>query len=331
MSPKPLISIVAPCYNEEDNVDELYRRLTESIVELSQKYDFEIIAIDNHSTDNTVAKLKAIAARDPRVKIIVNVRNFGHIRSPYYGILQSRGVATVYLASDLQDPPEKIPEFVRYWEAGFKLVMAVKPRAHSSPITHFLRRRYYRMLDAMSDVSIIQDSTGFGLYDRVVLDTLRKIEDPCPFLRGLIAELGYPVKTIPFVQPRRARGLSKNNFYTLYDIAWLGIVSHTKVPIRLAAFAGFLVGGVSILASIVFFVLKLLFWYSFPVGIAPLAIGLFFLLGMQFVFIGVLGEYVGTILTYVQRRPIVVEAERINFTEENNSRKSEPAETADSA
>lgn len=312
MSKLPLISIVTPCFNEEDNVDELYRRVKLAISSITN-YQFEIIFIDNHSEDNTVAKLKKLAAIDPTVKIIVNTRNFGHIRSPYYGILQSRGLATIYLASDLQDPPEMIPEFIGHWEAGYKLVMATKPHSEGSAWMHSLRKSYYRLLDDISDISVLNDSTGFGLYDKDVLDQIRKVDDPYPFLRGLICELGYEIKTIPFTQPRRLRGISKNNIYTLYDIAMLGIVSHSKVPIRIMAFTGMALGGISFIIAMIFLVLKLLYWNSFPMGIAPIVIGLFFLFGIQLMFIGILGEYIGTIHTYVQRRPIVVEKERVNF------------------
>lgn len=238
---KPLISIVTPCYNEEANVEELYRRVKAAIADLKQ-YSFEFIFIDNHSQDSTVSKLKVLASKDKAVKIIVNTRNFGHIRSPYYGILQSRGVATIYLASDLQDPPEMIPEFIVHWESGYKLVMATKPESEGSVLMHFLRKSYYRILDRISDVTIVNDSTGFGLYDKAVLDHLRLLNEPYPFLRGLICDLGYEIKTIPFVQPRRLRGITKNNFYTLYDIAMLGIVSHSKVPIRVAAIMGLFLG-----------------------------------------------------------------------------------------
>lgn len=312
MSVLPLLSIVTPCYNEESNVDELYTRIKAAIAPILN-YRFELIFIDNHSLDGTVANLKKLASFDPMVKIIVNARNFGHIRSPYYGILQSSGVATIYLASDLQDPPELIPQFIHHWEEGYKLVMATKPESKGSAWIHALRKTYYRFLDGISDITLLSDSTGFGLYDRAVLDHLRKIDDPYPYLRGLICELGYEIKTIPFTQPRRLRGISKNNFYTLYDIAMLGIVSHSKVPIRLAAFVGFLLGATSILLAMVFLVLKLLFWDSFPLGVAPVVIGLFFLFGIQLFFISVLGEYIGSIHSYVQRRPVVVEKERINF------------------
>ncbi len=311
---KPLISIVTPCYNEEENVDELYTRVKAAISKVT-KYSFEFIFIDNHSQDSTVSKLKVLASKDKAVKIIVNTRNFGHIRSPYYGLLQSRGAATIYLASDLQDPPEMIPEFIAYWESGYKLVMATKPHSECSAFVHYLRKSYYRILDGISDINVVKDSTGFGLYDEVVLNHLRALNEPYPFLRGLICELGYEIKTIPFVQPKRHRGITKNNIYTLYDIAMLGIVSHSKIPIRMAAIIGVILGFVSSLVGIIFTILKLIYWDSFPIGIAPVVIGVFFLLGIQLIFIGILGEYIGSIHTYVQNRPIVIEKERLNFEE----------------
>lgn len=309
---KKLISIVTPTYNEIDNIDELLRRVKLSIDSLDQ-YEFEILVIDNCSVDGTQNRLRELAQGNPRLKVILNARNFGHIRSPYYGILQSQGDATIYLASDLQDPPEMIPDLLREWEAGFKLVMAIKPVSKSSPLMHYLRKTYYRFIDRISDVDIIKDSTGFGLYDRVVLDSLRKIADPYPFLRGLICELGYKVKEIPFIQQRRLGGITKNNFYTLFDIAMLGIVSHSKLPIRLASFVGIILGVMSVMIAFIFLILKLIFWNSFPIGSAPIVIGLFFLFGVQLFFIGILGEYIASIHGYVQNRPIVVEKERINF------------------
>ena len=277
------------------------------------EYDFEYLFIDNASSDSTVEKLRFLAEGDHRVKVIVNTRNFGHIRSPYWGIIQTSGNATVYLASDFQDPPELIPDFVREWELGTKIVLAVKPVSQSNPVMHALRRLYYRFLDGIAEVEIVRDSTGFGLYDKVVIEKIREIDDPYPFLRGLISELGYFIKTIPYYQPRRLRGLSKNNFYTLYDIAWLGLISHSLVPIRLASFFGFLVGGLSVLVALGFLVMKLIWWDRFPLGIAPIVIGMFMMFGVILVFIGILGEYIGSIHTYVQKRPIVVEKERINF------------------
>lgn len=312
MSNYPLLSIVTPCYNEASNIEELYTRIKAAIAPLTQ-YQFELIFIDNASEDGTVEKLKQMAGYDPMLKIIVNTRNFGHIRSPYYGLLQSSGQATIYLASDLQDPPEKIPEFIRLWEEGHLLVMATKPVSAQSKMMHRLRKGYYRFLDGISDISLLADATGFGLYDKVVIEQLRQIQDPYPYLRGLICELGYEIKTVEFTQPRRLHGVSKNNFYTLYDIAMLGIVSHSKLPLRFASMCGFVLAGLSFLAAFVFLFYKLCHWDKVPLGIAPFEIVMMLLFGMMFIFIGILGEYIASIHTYVQRRPIVVEKERINF------------------
>lgn len=309
-----LISLSIPCYNEEENVDELYRRICETVDKIIQ-YQFEFVFIDNASEDQTVQKLTFLASRDPRVKIIVNTRNFGHIRSPYWGMMQTKGDATIALASDLQDPPELIPQFISQWELGWKVVLAVKPRSKTNFFVHKLRRLYYQVLDGIANIDLVKDATGFGLYDKKVLDQVRKISDPYPYLRGLICELGFPIKTIPFLQPRRERGISKNNFYTLYDIAMLGIVSHSLVPIRLASICGIVIGFLSLLVAIFYTVMKLLNWYSFPVGMAPIVIGIFLLFSLLFIFIGILGEYIGSIHSYVKNRPIVVERERINFEE----------------
>jgi glycosyltransferase involved in cell wall biosynthesis len=309
---KKFISIISPCYNEEENVEEFYRRVVEVINRLSE-YNFEFIFIDNASTDNTVDILKVIAEKDRQVKIIVNNRNFGHIRSPYWGILQTKGDATIYLASDLQDPPEMIPEFISSWESGYKVVLAVKPVSGGNPLMHFFRRTYYRLLDGISDIPLTKDATGFGLYDKNVVDELRKINDPYPYLRGLIDELGYPLSTIDFVQPRRIRGFTKNNFYALYDIAMLGIVSHSMVPIRLASFLGILIGLLSILSAFGIALAKFLWWESFAVGAASIWLVIFAMFGLIMIFIGILGEYVGVIHNHVRDRPIVVEKERVNF------------------
>lgn len=309
---KPLISIVTPCFNEEENISELYARIAK-VINSFNKYQFEILFIDNASIDQTVEIIKGFCASDPRVKLIVNNRNFGHIRSPYWGIIQSSGIATIYLASDLQDPPEYLTQFISEWEKGWKIVLASKPTSQTNFLFHSLRKLYYRLLDRISDVDLVKDTTGFGIYDRQVLDCVRKIDDPYPYLRGMICELGFPIKTIEFNQPRRARGISKNNFYTLYDIAMLGIVSHSLVPLRIASMIGLIIGGISFLLGLLYFVLKLIYWNSFPIGMAPLIIGIFFMFGILFVFIGLLGEYIGSIHTYVKNRPIVVEKERINF------------------
>lgn len=314
MNGKPLISIVSPCFNEELNIQELYERVKKVTSDFKTRYDFELLFIDNCSTDATVEKIKALIDHDKSVKLIVNTRNFGHIRSPYYGLLQSFGEATIYLASDLQDPPELISDFIEAWNEGYKVVMAVKPASNDNKILFTIRSWYYWFVDLISEAPVIRDATGFGLYDRCVIDQVRDINDPYPFFRALVAELGYSTKVIEFRQPRRLRGVSKNNFYTLYDIAWLGITSHSKVPLRIASILGLLMSFISAAIAILYLVLKLLFWDAYPVGFAPVIIGMFFMFGVQFFLIGVLGEYVGIITGYLQKRPIVVEAERINFT-----------------
>ncbi len=306
-----LISIVTPCYNEEDNVDELCRRVSEVMKTLPYRY--EHICIDNHSSDRTVEKLKTIAERDKNVKIIVNARNFGHIRSPYYALLQANGDAAVLIASDLQDPPEMIRDFIEKWEAGYKTVMAVKPESEESALMFRIRKLYYKTITRISEVPLVRNATGAGLFDRVVLDVLRKLDDPYPYFRGLVCEIGFPIATVSFKQPRRARGVTKNNFYTLYDIAMLGITNHSKVPLRLMTMAGFALAGVSLVLAFVFFVAKLVFWDSFSLGMAPVLIGLFFFGALQMFFIGLLGEYIGSIHTQVRNMPLVVELERINF------------------
>lgn len=311
---KKTLSIVAPFFNEIGNAQIFYERL-KAVITTLDNYSFEFIFIDNCSNDGTQEILRKIAEADSAVKIIFNNRNFGHLRSPYWGVIQSTGDATIYLASDFQDPPELIPKFIEAWEDGFNVVLATKPVSNTNFITHRLRKFYYELLDSISDVSHVKNATGFGLFDKKVLDEIRKINDPYPYFRGLIVELGYQVKTIEFEQPRRLNGISKNNFYSLYDYAMLGVISHSKLPIRMASFLGFGIGLLSLLTAMVFFVLKLCFWNSFQVGVAPIVIGMFFLFGLMFLFIGILGEYIGSIHTYLQKRPVVVERERVNFNE----------------
>lgn len=311
MTTKKLISIVTPCYNEEDNIEELCQRI--AAVMADQPYDYEHICIDNCSTDGTVKKIKEIASRDLRLKLIVNARNFGHIRSPYYGLLQSRGDACVLIASDLQDPPEMIAEFIKKWEQGYKTVLAVKPESEESSLMFLVRKAYYRLVTRISEVPLVQNATGAGLFDRVVVDILRNINDPYPYFRGLLCEIGFPIAVVPFKQPRRQRGITKNNFYTLYDIAMLGITNHSKIPLRLMAMSGFLLSFLSLLVALMFFVAKLVYWDSFQLGTAPILIGIFFFGAIQAFFIGVLGEYIGSIHTQVRKMPLVVEMERVNF------------------
>ncbi len=310
---RKLISIVTPCYNEEDNVDELHQRVRD--VMLTLPYDYEHIYIDNASTDSTVARVKSLAARDKRVKLIVNARNFGHIRSPYYGVLQSHGDACVLIASDLQDPPEMIANFIQKWEEGFKTVLAVKPESEETSLMFFLRKTYYRFITRISEVPLVPNATGAGLFDRAVIDILRTVNDSYPYFRGLLCEIGYPIGTVAFKQPKRQRGITKNNFYTLYDIAMLGITNHSKMPLRVMAMGGFLLSFMSLLVAIFFLFAKLFFWNSFQLGTAPILIGIFFFAAIQTFFIGVLGEYIGSIHTQVRNMPLVVEMERVNFDE----------------
>jgi glycosyltransferase involved in cell wall biosynthesis len=309
---KKLISIVTPTFNESENIIELAQRIANTMAPESE-YDYEHIVIDNASTDGTQKILLELAEQDQRIKIILNARNFGHIRSPYYGVLQANGDAVILIASDLQDPPEIISKFLREWEHGFKAVMAVKEESRESPFFYWARQRYYSVLGRLSEVEQVQNATGAGLYDRAIVEQLREINDPYPYFRGLIAEIGFPVARVPFEQPRRSRGVTKNNAYTLYDIGVLGITKHSKVPLRMLAIVGLVIAGACILASLALLILKLIFWDNFQAGIAPLMIGVFFLSGVQIMFMGVIGEYVGNIYTHVRNMPLVTEKRRINF------------------
>jgi polyisoprenyl-phosphate glycosyltransferase len=305
------ISIITPCFNEAQNVEELYSRIQTTL--RGMPFNYEHIFIDNSSTDETVSILKTIALKDKRVKIIVNSRNFGHIRSPYYGLLQGSGHAVIILASDLQDPPELIPQFIRKWEDGYKVVIGIKTKSEEFGLFYFLRSLYYRVLRSLSDVRLIDNYTGFGLYDQRVIEILRTINDPYPYFRGLIADIGFEMAEIAFTQPRRKRGITKNNFYTLYDMAMLGVTNYTKIPLRLATMFGFFSALISFLVGLIYLIYKLIFWYQFSLGSAPLVIGLFFLGSVQLMFLGIVGEYIGAIYTQVMHRPLVIEKERINF------------------
>ena len=307
-----LISIITGCYNEEENVEVLRDRI-DAVFQAFPQYRYELIYIDNHSQDRTAEKVKAMAARDKRVKLIVNARNFGHIRSPFHAFLQARGAAVIMMASDLQDPPELLRDFLLNWAEGHRIVVAVKTQSLESPVMWLLRQIYYWFLYRIADVKVIQNFTGFGLYDRKVVEIIRAMDDPYPYFRGIIAEIGFQAVEIPFVQPTRKRGLTKSNFYTLYDMAMLGITSHSKIPIRLATMGGFALALLSLAISFAYLVLKLVFWNTFGMGMAPVLIGLFFFSSVQLFFIGLLGEYVASIHTHVMKRPLVVELERVNF------------------
>lgn len=306
------ISIVSGCFNEAGNVEELVARVAK-VMETLPGYDYEQIIIDNASTDGTQEILRKLAAANPKLKVILNARNFGHIRSPYHGLMQASGDAVVALASDLQNPPELIPEMIKKWEAGAKAVVAIKDSSDESPIFFWVRRLYYLLVEGLAEIKIVKNFTGFGLYDRAIIDYCRTVADPYPYFRGQISEIGLPIVEISYHQGARKRGITKNNFFTLYDLAMLGITNHSKVPLRLAAMLGFGMAIMSLFVALVYLIYKLVFWYSLPVGTAPLVIGLFFFASVQLFFIGILGEYIGAIHTQVLKRPLVVEKERINF------------------
>jgi glycosyltransferase involved in cell wall biosynthesis len=306
-----MVCVMIPCYNEEGNIEPLYKRIAAAFSIIpDQRYCLQFI--DNASTDGTVAKIKTLAARDPAVRLIVNARNFGVQRSGLHGFLQAPGDAVISMVADLQDPPEMLPQFVKYWRQGFKVVIGTKPESREHWLMFMVRRAYYRLVGQLSEVPLIENFTGFGLYDREVVEQVRATGDRYPYFRGLIADLGYPRAEIPFVQPRRERGVSKNNFYTLYDLAMLGITSHSKVPLRLAAMAGFALSAISLLMAFGYLVAKLLFWNHFPANTAPILIAVFFFASVQLFFTGILGEYIGNIYTQVLKRPLVVEKERAN-------------------
>jgi len=311
------ISIVTPCFNEKDNVEALHLQIVQIMAE-SPEYDFEHIFIDNASTDGTVPILRRLAVTDKRVKVILNARNFGHIRSPVHGILQAHGDAVIAMASDLQDPPGMIKEFIKKWEDGYKIVMAVKTQSKETWILYVLRGLYYRVLRMLSEVPVIEHFTGFGLYDRQVVEILRKIDDPYPYFRGLIADIGFEAARIEFVQPARKRGITKNNFYTLFDMAMLGFTNNTKVPLRVATILGFGTAAVSFAMGLFYLIYKLIDWQNFVLGLAPLVVGLFFFGGIQLLFLGIVGEYVSAIYTQVLHRPLVIEKERINFDSQDH-------------
>jgi glycosyltransferase involved in cell wall biosynthesis len=306
------ISILTPCYNEEGNVLELYERVREAII-AAGSYRYEHIFIDNASTDNTLRELKAIAAQDKNVKVIRNTRNFGHVRSPMHGLNQASGDAVIGIVADLQDPPEMIVDFIRKWEEGYPVVIGIKAASDENGLMFWIRKKYYRLVNRLSGVETYENFTGFGLYDRKVIDAIKQFDDPYPYFRGMIAEIGMPRFEIPFHQPVRKRGITTNNFYSLYDMAMLAITNLSKVPLRLVTFSGFVCSFLCVLVSLFYLVYKLIYWSRFSAGLAPLIIGVFFFLSLQMVFIGIIGEYVGAIHTMVQKRPLVIEQERINF------------------
>jgi len=306
------ISIVTPGYNEEDNIEDLYEAI-QGIRKQFPEFEFEHLYVDNASTDNSAEVLRRVAARDKNFKVILNARNFGHIRSPFHGLMQASGDAVVIMASDLQDPPSLVAEFIREWRDNKTPICIGIKSTSDEGLFFILRKLYYWILKKISDSPQIQNFTGFGLYDRKILNILSQFNEPYPFFRGMIAEIGFKRREFDFKQPMRKRGITKNNFLTLWDIGMLGMTSYSKLPLRMATFFGFIVGTLSFLAGFVYLIYKLLYWDRFELGLAPIVLGIFFLGAIQLFFLGMVGEYVGAIFTQVKDRPLVVEAERINF------------------
>jgi polyisoprenyl-phosphate glycosyltransferase len=319
MNDQKKISIVSGCLNEEGNLQEFYDRVIKVLSQFPQ-YKYEIIIADNCSTDGSRDILRQIASRDKNFKVIFNSRNFGSTRSGHNAFLQATGDAVVPITSDLQDPPELIAEFIRKWEEGYQVVCAIKNQSKANPLMFLLRRFYYRWLARFSDADhIIENFTGFGLYGRKVLAALKQYQDPNPYFRGFISEIGFPRSEISFVQPPRKHGRSKHTFLSLYDYAMVGFVNHSKLPLRLATFSGFCLAAISLIIALGYLIYKLVFWETFTLGMAPLVIGLFFFSAVQLTFIGIVGEYVGAILTQVKNRPLAIEDEKINFVDKDLS------------
>ncbi len=310
---KKTISILVPCYNEEENVIPLSEAIIEQFNTNLTSYNYEIVFIDNDSRDTTREKLRELCEGNKCIKAIFNAKNFGQFNSPFYGMCQTTGDCTILMAADFQDPVEMIPSFVKEWEDGYKIVSAIKTKSKENPIMRFLRTCYYKLIKKMSDVEQIEHFTGFGLYDKAFIDVLRNLKDPTPFLRGIVAELGFKRKEIPYLQPKRRAGKTSNNWYRLYDAAMLSFTSYTKIGMRIATIMGFLTSFISIIIAMVYLVLKLIYWDTFAFGDAPMLIGIFVIGGLQLFFIGLLGEYIMSINTRVMNRPLVIEECRLNF------------------
>ena len=305
------ISIVSPCYNEQENVEELVRQITQVMTELP--YDYEIVFIDNCSTDNTIPILRKLAQKDKHIKAILNARNFGQSRSPYYGIIQTRSDATITISADLQIPTNIIKELVNKWEQGYKIVVCVKKDSEESWLLKNARKLYYRVLNRITENPLINDFAGYGLFDKQIVDIMREIKDPYPYVRGIISGIGFDVAKVYYKHLKRKNGKSHNNMYSLFEVAMLGLTNNTKVPLRLATMFGFMVSAISFLVGLAYLIFKLIYWNNFQIGLAPLVIGMCFLGGVQLLFLGLLGEYIGAIYTQVLHRPLVIEKERINF------------------
>lgn len=307
------ISVLIPCYNEEENVEAISSAVIDIIQKECSQYDYEIVFIDNCSTDKTRGIIRNICECNKKVKAIFNAKNFGQFNSPVYGMLQVTGDCVIPIVSDFQDPVDMIPQFIREWENGYKIVIGVKTNSEENRFVYWLRSCYYRFIKKFSEVEQIEHFTGFGLYDRAFIEVVRELDDPKPFFRGIVAELGFERKELPYEQPKRKAGKTKNNWYSLYDAAMLSITSYTKIGLRLCTLFGFIFGMISAMLGVAYLIYKLIYWESFIAGMAPVAIGMFLLGSVQLIFIGMLGEYIISINQRVMKRPLVVEDERINF------------------
>ena len=311
------ISVLIPCYNEVENAGPISKAVTDILEKELPQYDYELVFIDNDSTDGTRDVIRGLCKENPRIKAIFNARNFGQFNSPYYGMLQVTGDCVIEMVADFQDPVEMIPKYVRAWEEGYKIVCAVKTKSKENPIMYFLRACYYKLIKKMSSVEQIEQFTGFGLYDKSFVKVLRDLKDPIPFIRGIVGELGFKRTEIEYTQPQRRAGKTHNNFYTLYDAAMLSFTSYTKIGLRLATFVGAISCFASVVIAIIYFIMKLMYWNRFQAGMVPLILIVCFMGSLQLVFIGLMGEYILSINKRLMNRPLVVEEERINFDSKN--------------
>ena len=307
------ISVLIPCYNEEENVVPISEAVIKTLTKDLPEYDYELVFIDNDSQDRTRSLIRQLCNENPKIKAIFNARNFGQFNSPYYGMLQITGDCVIEMVADFQDPVELIPQYVHEWEKGYKIVIGIKTSSKENRLMYWLRGCYYKMMKKLSDVEQIEQFTGSGLYDRDFIEVLRNLDDPTPFLRGIVAELGFKIKQIPYEQPKRRAGETKNHFYQLYDAAMLSITSYTKAGLRLATICGSICSLISMVVAVVYLVMKLMYWDRFPAGMAPVLIGMCFLGSVQIFFIGLMGEYILSINARVMKRPLVIEEERLNF------------------
>lgn len=305
------ISIVTPTFNEEQNIEKVCNLISEEMKKY--QYDYEHIIIDNSSTDKTLEIIKELTIKNKKLKIIINKKNFGHIRSPMHGMFQASGDAIILMMSDLQDPINLLNEYIQAWENGYEVVMAQKKTSDENIFKHYIKTKLYGFLTRMSENDLLINTTGSGLYSKKIIECLKKIDDPYPYFRGLISEITNSIKLIEYHQPKRIFGRTKNNFYTLYDIGILGIVKHAKLPLRIITFLGFILSFLSLIVALVFLIRKLFNWDSFDLGIAPIIIGLFTLCSVQILILGLIGEYVMYTLTHIRKLPLVIEKERINF------------------